>query len=227
MKITNQILSIPPYISTRWSSVFALYVKENVLVISLADGEIVEIPHLDEGLLNDIFAAHASFMEAETHDYKPQQVGAETGIDAANPFRFGFSTLDGFGGALQHNPNQADAPDIPKEIVDKISAIAKIVSPDPASLPKAEPHCNCMFCQIARAVHKEQEDKVEAIQIEETVSDAELQFQDWIVKQAGNQLYSVTNKLDSNESYNVFLGEPVGCTCGKSGCPHLLAVLRG
>ena len=173
MKINNQFLSLPPYISTRWSSVFALYMKDSNLVISLADGEIVEIPHLSESLVHDIFTAHAAYMEAEMSEVKSVEVS-----DMGNPFRFGFSTLDGFGGALQHNATQADAPDMPKEIVEKISAIAKIVTPESAALPKAEPHCNCMFCQIARAVHNEKIEKNETLlPIEETVAAEELQFQ--------------------------------------------------
>jgi hypothetical protein len=223
MKINNQFLSIPPYISTRWSSVFALYTKDNQLVISLADGEVVEIPDLNEAVLHEIFSAHASFMEMEVSEMKaPLDRG-----DGGNPFRFGFSTLDGFSGALQHNPSQADAPEIPKEVLEKISAIAKVVTPDISSLPKAEPHCNCMFCQIARAVHGDAPEKQEPLVLEEAVAEEELQFQDWNIAQKGEQLFTVTNKLDPNESYNVFLGEPVGCTCGQAGCQHLLAVLRG
>ena len=41
-----------------------------------------------------------------------------------------------------------------------------------------------------------------------------------------DKLFTVINKLDQQEKYNVFLGEPVGCTCGKQGCEHMLAVLK-
>ena len=31
--------------------------------------------------------------------------------------------------------------------------------------------------------------------------------------------------LDPNEHYNVFLGTPLGCTCGEKDCEHIRAVL--
>ena len=55
---------------------------------------------------------------------------------------------------MQHNPSQADAPDIPPDILQKIGAITKIIAPteEQVFLPKAEPNCNCFHCQIARSV---------------------------------------------------------------------------
>ena len=39
-------------------------------------------------------------------------------------------------------------------------------------------------------------------------------------------LIVVTNPLDANEHYNVFLGDPIGCTCGQKNCEHIRAVLN-
>ncbi|NGX33463.1 MAG: hypothetical protein K1060chlam4_01531, partial [Candidatus Anoxychlamydiales bacterium] len=39
-------------------------------------------------------------------------------------------------------------------------------------------------------------------------------------------LYRVTNPLDENEHYSVFLKDPIGCTCGKKNCEHVKAVLN-
>lgn len=233
MKINPSIFSLPPYISTSWVNVVALYVKEGTLCVSMADGEFIEIPELKKEVLDLIFAAHATFLEMEMarEHFTQAKMSAPQSLMAAeangdSPFRFGFSTMDGFGGALQHNPNQADAPDIPSDILQKISEITKIVSPEISSMPKAESHCNCMFCQISRAVHNTLDHKAEIEHHDEVVSEEDLKFQEWSIKNTGDKLYLVTNKLDSNESYNVYLGEPVGCTCGQQGCPHILAVLK-
>ena len=61
---------------------------------------------------------------------------------------------------------------------------------------------------------------------DEPVPDAELSFQEWDIVQTGKDLFHVSSRLDPNEQYNVFLGNPVGCTCGKAGCEHILAVLK-
>lgn len=235
MKINPKIFSLPPYISTTWNNVIALYVKEGNLIVSLIDGEIIEIPNLKPELLEIIFNAHNAYMEFEiarehfskSNNKSPNPVSLTSDSTGESPFRFAFSTLDGLGYALQHNPSQANAPEIPKEVLEKISAIAKIVAPEEANtLPKAEPHCNCMYCQIARAIQGEQQENVQEVSSEETVSDDELKFQEWNIVQTGDKMYTVTNKLDTLEKYSVFLGEPVGCTCGKSGCEHILAVLK-
>jgi len=196
----------------------------------MIDGEMVEIPDLKPELLEIIFAAHAAYLEYEiakehfTNQKEfpvPQSLlAAETG-NGETPFRFGFSTLDGFGAALQHNPNQANAPDIPQDILYKISSIARIVSPETNNFPQPEPHCNCMFCQIAKALHKN-EPQAQTLP-EETVSDADLTFQEWQITPSGDKMYEVSNE---NEKYTVYLGDPIGCTCGQSGCAHIHAVLK-
>ena len=60
----------------------------------------------------------------------------------------------------------------------------------------------------------------------EEVTDEDLKFRTWDIKQPGKKLYLVTNPLDNNENYNVFLGKPVGCTCGQKYCEHIKAVLN-
>jgi hypothetical protein len=61
---------------------------------------------------------------------------------------------------------------------------------------------------------------------EEMVSDEELKFRSWDVVQTGEKLYLVCNPIDSKEHYNVYLGEPIGCTCGQTHCEHIRAVLN-
>lgn len=239
MKINSKILSLPPHISTTWGNIAALHMKGSILVINLVDGETVQIPDLKPEQLESIFQAHVNYLEEKTKQelVKPQQLGifpfhqivGEPG-ETEQFFRVGIGGMDNLGTALQHNPAQANLPNMPDEVLDKIRSIAKIIAPDdPVLAPKPEPHCNCMHCQIARAInqglgHQEITGKEESQQ--EVVSDQDLSFQQWEIKQTDEKLYTVVNRLDTKERYNVFLGHPVGCTCGKEGCEHIVAVLK-
>lgn len=229
IKITEKILSIPPYISTSWSRIAALHIKGSVLAITLVDGDTVHIPNLNADTLHSIFQHHALYIEKE----EPASSGnvdlsKMKGImDQGEPaIRLAFgSSLEGLGSMMHHNPNQANAPDLPPEILQKIGAIAKIIAPAESQLelPKAEPNCNCFHCQIARVLKPSS--SVEVLH-EPEVTEDELQFQQWTITQTGDKLFSVVNRLDEHEKYLVYLGEPVGCTCGKTGCEHMLAVLK-
>jgi len=123
---------------------------------------------------------------------------------------------------MQHNKEQANAPDLPPELLTKIAGITKIIGmEDPSAMPSPEPNCNCFHCQIARAMRgKKKEDE------EEIVTDADLQFRTWEIEHKEKNLYLVTNPLDDKEHYNVFLGDPIGCTCGEKNCEHIRAVLQ-
>ena len=57
-------------------------------------------------------------------------------------------------------------------------------------------------------------------------SEDDLKFRDWDIEQKSEELYEVTNPIDQNEHYQVFLGNPVGCTCGKKNCEHIRTVLN-
>jgi hypothetical protein len=242
MKINNKMLSLPPYISTSWNHVLALHLKGSALVVCLTDGSTIEIPELRPEILETIFNAHASYLDRQSTQERPtsiQQMKSNIPFIASStsqetesdfPFRLGFGTFDTLGSALQHNPSQSQAPDLPPEILSKISAIAKIIAPDdPQSIPKPEPHCNCIHCQIARAINQgleagqtpEDDEKKE-----DEIKEEDLTFRQWDISQSGDKLYTVINRLDSKEKYSVYLGHPVGCTCGKQGCEHILAVLK-
>lgn len=232
IKITDKILSIPPYISTSWSRIAALHMKGGVLAITLVDGDTLHIPNLNSETIHLIFQHHAVYLEKEqsTAVAGPDLSRLKDMMEQEEPsIRLAFgSSMDGLGGMMQHNPNQTDAPDLPPEILQKISAIAKIISPsEELLLPKPESGCNCFFCQIARALNPESITSSSHTTTDESViADEELQFQQWDIKQTGEKLYSVINRLDEHEKYNVYLGQPVGCTCGKQGCEHILAVLK-
>ena len=218
MLANEKFLNIPPYLSTSWEHITALRMEGNLLIITLDDANQIQVPDLSGEQVTTIFDAHSHYLNNQQGDL-PQP---------REELRFGFTNMEGMQSALQHNPAQADASDIPPEVLEKIAAISRIVSPDEMTIfPEAEPHCNCPHCQIARVVNGVHCD----IEIDhpensgETVNDEELTFQEWAIRQSGDQLFIVTS-ADGDESYSVFLGDPVGCTCGKEGCEHILAVLR-
>lgn len=244
MKINKRILSLPPYISTSWTNVESLHMEHTSLIISLYNGESVSIPDIKPELLESIFDAHATFIESGGDQPARQSQTASfqfpfspsSGQGGEFPFKFGAGGFENFQAAMQHNPEQADIDDLPEEILGKIRSLSKILIPKEAleSAPKGEPHCNCMYCQIAKALHEgwggqSEWDKEEAVDVTpavEEVNDTDLQFQQWEIVQTDDKMYMVTNRLDTEEKYNVFLGQPVGCTCGKEGCEHILAVLK-
>lgn len=230
MKINEKMLSIPPYISTSWNYVKSLQMKGPFLVITLMGGESINIPNLKSDVIEQIFIAHANYLEKLSENLKEpshsltQTIFNPEGIEM--PFKLGIGSIDGIGNPLAHNPAQRDAADVPKPILQKIAAIAKIISPeDMTGMPKAEPHCNCLHCQIVRTIiHSVEPEQV--THEDDEVKDHELIFQQWDVTQTGDKLFNVINRLDTEEKYSVYLGHPVGCTCGKSSCEHIVAVLK-
>jgi len=164
--------------------------------------------------MEKIFTMHAHIVEEG-----PQNPVATQTFAIPLPF-----PIEGVTSVLQHNPEQADAPPLPPEIIEKIQSLKGVLPEDLSQIQKAEPHCNCPYCQITRAVTGTLEEV--PAQIEEEVSAEDLTFRNWDIKQEGDRLYSVTNPLDTKEHYNVFLGEPLGCTCGNKNCEHIQAVLR-
>lgn len=240
MKINNKFLHIPPYISTTWNQIKTICIKDNHLIIILSNETSIEIPNLTTENLETIFAAHSTYLEntqiiPNDHTARISRIKTTPIINSTSLFddhtvSFGLGTLDTLGSTMSHNESQSNMPDLPKEILSKISAIAKIIAQDESiPLPKPEPHCNCAHCQIARALHEglnEPNAKEQIVQIEEEVKDIDLNFQQWDIQQTGEKLFSVSHRLDSKDKYSVYLGYPVGCTCGKEGCEHLLAVLK-
>lgn len=240
LKITNNILCISPYVSTSWSQISSLHMREDLLIITLMSGDKIEIPHLSASDIETIFKHHAAYVE-NTSNHRhilsgppliiPEELSQHLALEEETPFHFAFgSSGEGLQGMMmQHDPSQTNAPNLPSEILQKISLIVKVMGPtDPSILPKEEKGCNCFHCQIARALKQDSNETLHINHIEEEheVSENDLHFENWTITQIGDNLYSVINKLDENEKYNVFLGDPIGCTCGKPGCEHILAVLK-
>jgi hypothetical protein len=220
MKITSTVLSIPPYLSTTWSNVSSLRIHEERgtlrLIIVLRDGPQVEIPNLSKDSIEAIFDAHAQYTEEDGGKKQKEELPFSLTLPFKNE---GGDTLEAFPPTVQHNPDQADLPPLPAGVLKKISAIASALGEESlAHLPKAEPGCHCIYCQVMSAIQGETE-------IEEEITEEDLKFRNWDVRQTAEKLYIVSNPLDANEHYSVFLGEPIGCTCGCKNCEHVRAVL--
>ena len=127
------------------------------------------------------------------------------------------------GHALGHNPDQKETPPLPPSMLEKISTMAKeLLSEDASAIKPPEAGCNCPHCQITRAILTQENPELP----EEEVSDEDLKFRTWDIQQEQERLYRVTNLLDAAESYHVFLGKPVGCSCGQEKCEHFQAVVE-
>ncbi len=237
MKINQKVLSIPPFISTSWKNISMLQINENAgtkdLLIILNNGSRIQIPNLPGVVIEEIFDAHSKFLEQdEAVQKKPVKQTSENPPANSNfsfgiPLNFGSGSIENMATIMQHNSEQKNAPDLPPEVIDKITSISKMVGIDGEleSLPKAEPHCNCFYCQIARSLNQGEEEFEESEE-EEVVSDEDLTFKDWGIKQTGDKLYTVTHPLNINEQYQVYLGNPIGCTCGEKNCIHIRTVLN-
>jgi hypothetical protein len=220
MQITPQILNIPPYLSTTWDNISTLKPeisgKSYILIVTLKNGEQVTIPSLSEVEVKEIFVAHAKSVEVQRLPALPK---------FPMPFTFTLPSkqegpVSSLGDAMRHNPEQSDLPEIPPEVLNRVSGIVKAFGfEDFSALEEAKPDCNCMYCQLQRTL-------VPVQTIEEKIKDEDLHFRDWEVKEVSEKLYTVTSPLDADEHYNVYLGEPLGCTCGQKNCEHIKAVLH-
>lgn len=182
-------------------------------------------------MIEAVFAAHEKYLEeggSQPAGAPPEMGGLFSDQMMTFPLKFGEGgTLDSISTAMQHNPEQASMPNLPPELLDKVASVARALGADEAFEPgQAVPHCNCFYCQLSRAVGG-QEPRAEesALVEEEEVSDDDLRFRTWDIEEAGEQLYTVINPLDPTERYSVYLGTPIGCTCGEENCEHIRAVL--
>ncbi len=222
MKINHKFLSIPPFISTSWKNVSTLQLDQSgTLIIHLKDGKEVKAPGLQHVVIEAVFAAYEKFLESEKTREEGQQM-----ISFGLPMKMGVAGIESMLPFLQHNPAQADMPNFPPDLLQHISALAKVLNLENMELPKAEPHCNCPHCQIMRTFANCAKEEEQLLEEEENVSDEDLHFNEWKIEKASDHLYVLTNPSNPNETFNVFLGEPMGCTCGQSRCDHIRAVLK-
>ncbi|HLB53280.1 MAG TPA: hypothetical protein VJK48_06215 [Chlamydiales bacterium] len=225
MKITLEILSIPPYISTSWENISSLSLSQKgELKIQLAGSQDpIAVPDLPQDILIEIFDTHAKVLEAKkplTNSKEDFQFPLGT-IGLRFPLKNDGGLAEPLMTPMQHNPSHANLPPLPPAILKKIASMAEAFGINTLNtLPQGEPGCHCIFCQVMNAFHIENE------QYDEEISAEDLKFKDWEVTQVADQLYNVTNPLDQKEQYRVFLGNPIGCTCGEKTCEHIRSVLK-
>ena len=222
MKLNKNILSIPPYISTAWENIASLSLSDKgTLLVALMNGSSIEIPHLSGKEIEEVFAMHASVVEKD-HEKK-------SGVEFSFGLPMNMEGMNGpFGSMMEHDQAQANSPPLPQEMLEKIASITNAMGIGDVidQMPDAQPHCNCPFCQVSRSLHNKQPAIIDRENDGETISDDELTFRDWSVEELEKNLFKVTSPLDPNESYQVFLGTPVGCTCGENNCEHIKIVLN-
>lgn len=230
MLVNREVLSVPPYISTSWVQINALYMEESVLVVCLKDNIVIKVPDLSSSDIRNIFEMHAAYFMEKKEARRKKEIDHTGGFEM--PVRFGMGLSMGNGimenmisSGMQHNPEQAHMPDIPKEIINKIATITKIISPEDVSMiPKGEPHCNCAFCQVSRAIH-EDENKTPEILVEQVLPPPPQE--PWIIEPSEGGCYQVSSTSNPVDTFKVFIKDgQVGCNCGQHGCEHIIAVLR-
>lgn len=239
MKITSQILSIPPFLSTRWDYIQSIRVQEKSLLITLQSGPPCSIPGLTDEQISQIFSSFALYAQPHKEEQKTDEILKKDLTQLVEGVKKGFnefvSLLSKLGGqsgsfakALEHDPSNAHLPPLPPEAIGRVEMLLQIVpEEDILSMPEPVAHCNCMYCQVQRLLRTALLKRKKFPENEgEPVDENELKFNEWIVEPGEDKVYIVRNKLNPHEEYKVFLGEPLGCTCGKANCEHIIAVLR-
>lgn len=224
MKINSKILSIPPYISSSWDHITSLHIEQKeekkYLVVLLNNGSKLEIPGLSDASIEQIFLAHEQYIE-EKNGVKAKD-NPFTQLNFGIPLSVNPESMKMLFEAMQ-DPSKLNHIEIPEDVAEKIASFASSMGLDPSAIiPEGDFSEESIYGQLRKAFGQPEKEQL----AEEEVSDEELTFKEWDIVKVEEQLYRVTNPLDQSESYQVFLGNPMGCTCGKEGCEHLQAVLR-
>ena len=207
MIINKQLLSIPPFISTSWKDVELLLSDgQHTLNIYLKNGTLVKISHLLKEQLDLIFKVHQEILLAQAQDMA---------MPLMDPVFFQFS-----GPFLEHDPELSDASPLPEEVKDKLYSLLKgLPKLDVSKLPEAHAGCMCPHCQLMNLISINEQE-------EELVTDDDLKFATWDIKQIDNHHFKLQHPYDENEVYDVCLDAPIFCSCGQNQCEHIECVLR-
>jgi len=253
MKINTTGISVPPYISTSWSNVKAVHVENleegKVLQVILNDDVKIDIPKLDDDDIKAIFDCHSAYLEKfseektnslDTFNDFQSQISSSFGdlkgmfgsgdVSSMNPSAMKMENFVGSGelsSFLKHDPSQSDAPDLPLDVLNRIASITKMLGEQEdilSGIEDAFPDCNCFHCQVVGAMRSSLTGALDE-NAGELVSEEDLKFREWDISSLGDKLYKVVNLMDENEYYQVFLGDPIGCTCGHNNCEHIRVVL--
>lgn len=224
IRVNQNILSVVPYISTSWShivSLKSLYHDSGVeLLVTLQDGSLITIPGLTSANIEEIFSAHAAYLERctalSTRDF--------TAFLSTPSSNWTFVELKGLTSFLQHDTEQSQFPDFPEDVQEKIISLASALPiHNSFSLPREEPHCNCPHCQTVRLMKTGIEF---AEKSEGEVLETDLLFRSWILQEISPKEYIVTHPDQPQENYTVSLHSPLSCSCGSNCCDHIKAILN-
>ena len=156
VKMSEKVISIPPYLSTTWDNVQSLHLGEgDILEFSLVDGSLVKVPGLDGETIQAIFDMHVKVSEKGGSMGPVVPGSASPGNHVFDiPMGMDLSGLEGIGSMMQHNPDQSNSPDLPPEVLKKVAGIAGVIGEDEmVAVPQPVSGCNCFYCQIVRAIH--------------------------------------------------------------------------
>ncbi len=226
MKVNSKILSIPPYISSSWENISSLYIEDKedkkILVINLKTGAKLEIPGLTTATLLQIFQSHEQYLEESDKNLlntKEQAPSFSLGI----PLTVNSDQFQELMEMMQ-DPTKLPQLDLPAHIIEKISETIKHLGVDEKWIESSgELLDHPMYEPLKQFLSQQKNDKT--VEAEDEVSDEDLRFKEWDIHQMTKELYKVMNPLDHSEEYQVFLGNPIGCTCGHQNCDHIKAVL--
>ncbi len=228
MKVNSKILSIPPYISSSWENISSLHIENKgdmkTLVIHLVQGAKLEIPGLNPSSLFQIFQSHEQYLE------ETQKAQGEKAPDSS--FSFGIPltlSSEGFQQLIEllQDPHQPSSIEFPDKLIEKVFEMMKSAGLDKKWVEaEGELLNHPLYEQLKKMFEGDKNEGQDLNLVEEEISDDDLRFKDWDIQQISKQLYKVTNPLDLNEEYQVYLGSPIGCTCGHLNCEHIKSVLK-
>lgn len=234
-KINSKILLIHPFISVAFQEVSYLTAQiQNgalILLVGLKNGTVVPVPSLSEKEILSAFLAHEQHVEEMGLQKAAffHKLSRATPIDGAiatdlPSLSFQLSDL----GTLPlngHDDSMKDAPPLPKDVIEKVSLVARTLGGDLFEQIEFVPNCNCFFCQIARSIKEDlARMKGEEEQIEEE-PEAPLS-KEWVITEIGDHLFRVSHHTDSSQVYTVSLKGQIQCSCGQERCLHIRAVLE-
>ncbi|MFZ4773172.1 MAG: SWIM zinc finger family protein [Chlamydiia bacterium] len=248
MKINHRVLHIPPYISCRWSEIASIGVEtkggENLLQVQLLSGSRVLVPNLNQDEIDLIFKMHVHHLEhaSEEEDrfknlkelpffsnlFQPPPMDGNVATSFGAPISFHFDANDPSALFQGHNPAFANSPPLPKEILDKITLIAKAIGGEMVKEVEPIDNCNCFFCQIARSLHNEKTHEKKP-RVPRDLSKDLLHGgidPEWMVEEVGPHMFKVTSRDEPGAIYQVYLGDSISCSCGSNRCQHIVAALK-
>lgn len=240
MKITQNTLSIPPYITAGWESISSIHQdqKSKNLIINTISEDKISIPDLKEEEIKKIISYYESFLDSSN-----QQSVSENTQDLTSDFidqiqqqlmssicplvqKISGESSPIIGGVgvikvpLTHSASQKDLPSLPAESLDSIiKAMLKmrVNQLDLISGVDAVDGCRCVYCQASRRSQ----------QISESikVTSQDLKFkEEWDIKYISKNKAKVISTRNSNEAFSVDL-KKLECSCKSSKCEHIKAAI--